>query len=61
MSEERYFENGRYRGMKDSEGRFYSERGELVAQEHKDGTIYDYKTGSLWRKEKTKRSLMFSD
>jgi hypothetical protein len=53
MSEERYYENGRYRGMKDSDGRYYNASGELVAMKMDDGSILDYKTGNLWRKDKT--------
>jgi len=53
MTEERYFENGRYRGMKDSEGNYFNDKGELLAREQSDGSIYDYKTGSVWRREKS--------
>lgn len=51
--EERYFENGKYRGMKDFEGHYFNDRGELVAQKQSDGSIYEYRTGSIWRKEKS--------
>ena len=53
MSEESYYENGKYRGMKDSEGHYFNDRGELVAQKQSDGSIYEYRAGSIWRKEKS--------
>ncbi len=53
MSDELFFENGKYKGMKDSEGRYFNDRGDLVAQRQSDGSVYDYRTGSIWRKERS--------
>ena len=46
-----FYENGAYKGRKDSEGRVFNERGDLIGIDNKDGTYIDFRTGNLWRKE----------
>ena len=47
-----YYDNGRYRGRKDPEGRIFDDKGNLIGIDNRDGSYIDFRTGDLWRKER---------
>ena len=50
--DEDYYENGRFRGRKDSTGHVFDENYNMIAVENSDGSYLDLRTGSIWRKVK---------
>lgn len=50
--DEDFYQDGQFKGTKDSEGRIYDENMNIIGIEQEDGSFYDYRTGSLWRRIK---------
>lgn len=50
--DEDFYQDGQFKGTKDSEGRIYDENMSIIGIEQEDGNFYDYRTGSLWRRIK---------
>ena len=48
--DEDFYENGEFKGRKDSEGRIFDENYNLIGIDNGDGTYIDYRTGSIWRR-----------
>ena len=48
--DEDYYQNGQFKGRKDSEGRIFDENMNIIGIDMGDGTYIDYMTGSIWRK-----------
>ena len=50
--DEDFYQDGQFKGTKDSEGRIYDENMNIIGNEQGDGSFYDYRTGILWRRIK---------
>ncbi len=50
--DEDYYQDGQFKGRKDSEGRIYDENMNIIGSDCGDGTYVDYRTGSIWTRFK---------
>ena len=51
--DEYFYQDGKLKGRKDSEGRVFDENMNIIGIDNGDGLFIDYRNGSIWRRERT--------